>query len=179
MTFFYSQNDYDDYLVTNRESADYNTYGIETSVDLGYILTFANHRFLPEIGLTHLWQHNEEYTTDNLDNADTIYGSMDDNEIYAYVGLGWYGNYEADEWKIIPHCKVALEQTLTDGELSNTMTAGTAVRTITYDDDKTAFTTDVSVEFSKDVYSLVAGYSGSYSSDITDNSIYLQAMIRF
>ncbi len=58
-TFFYSENDYDDYLVTNRESADYNTYGIETRVDLGYILTFDNHRFLPEIGLTHLWQHNE------------------------------------------------------------------------------------------------------------------------
>lgn len=178
-SFFTTANDYADSLSTNRETADYTTYGTETKVDLGYILNYGQNTIIPEISLTHLWQHNEEYTTANLDNASTTYGSMNENELYAQAGVSWYGNYKSDNWQIVPNLHAGIEQTLTDGKFSNTMTAGTAVQTVTYDEDRTSLNMNAGINFSNDVYSFAAGYNGSYSSHISDNSLFVQAMIRF
>ena len=173
-TFFYSSNDYHDHTSTNRETADYETLGIETNLSLGYLFKTDCGLIVPEIGLTHLWQHRGAYTTDNLDNADVTHGQMDDNEVYAKLGVTWYGDYHYDQWQLIPSLGIGLEQTLTDGEISNTMTAGTAVETVSDEQDRTAAKLTAGLEFIRNNTSLLAGYSGSYSSNFSESSFYLR-----
>ncbi|WP_167505853.1 autotransporter domain-containing protein [Desulfosediminicola flagellatus] len=178
-TLFSTTNEYMDQRTTNRETAEYDINGLKTSFDLGYIFTQGNQRIIPEVGLTHLWQHTDQFTTDNLDNADTTYGGMDEHEIYAHAGMSWYGNYNPGEWQITPMMKIALEQVLTDGELKNTMTAGAASKTVQYTGNDTSLDISAGLEFNYNNYLFSINYDGSYSEDISDNSIILQAMMRF
>lgn len=173
-TLTFTSNDYEDRVDTNRETGDYDTWNIRTGIDLGYIFMVGNGYIIPEIGLSHLYYSADSFTTNNLNNNDVTYSDVSENEIYAHLGMGWYGNYESGQWDITPRVKVGIEQTLTDGEYANSMTSGGLSRSVSYDADKTAVITDLGLEFGKGPVVLGAGYSGYYSSDIDDHSLYLE-----
>jgi hypothetical protein len=117
---------------------------------------------------------------DNLDNADVHYSDMDENQLYAQVGMDWYGNYQTEsDWHIIPNVGIGVEQALTDNEFNNTMTVGSATSALTNETDDTRFKTNASLEINKDSMAFSIGYTGSYSADIADNSVYLHMKYMF
>ena len=178
-TLTFTSNDYKDRAVTNQETGNYDTWNIRTGVDLGYIFMVGNSFFIPEIGLTHLYYSADSFTTDNRSNNDVTYSDVSENEVYAHLGMSWYGNYESGEWDIMPRVKVGLEQTLTDGEYANSLTSGGLSRSVSYDADTTAVITNLGLDFGKGPVVLGAGYSGYYSSDIDDHSLYLELRYSF
>ncbi len=178
-TFFFTSNDLDDYSPTNRESADYNTYGLKTDVDLGYIFVADNSYIIPEFGLTYLHYHADSFTTDNRDNNDTHYSSINEDELLARLAVSWYGKYDTDEWAIMPRAKVGIEQTLTDGKYSNTMGVSGITRPMSHDTDETAILTDLGIDFANGPLILGAGYNGYYTSDIDDHSLYVEFRYMF
>jgi hypothetical protein len=180
-SFFYTSNDYKDLNPLNRESGDYNSHGIDANIDLHYVYNLdQNNRLLPSLGLRYLWQHIDSFMADNLDNADVHYSDMDENQLYAQVGVDWYGNYQTEsDWQIIPNVGIGVVQALTDNEFNNTMTVGSATSALTNETDDTRFKTNASLEINKDSMAFSIGYTGSYSADIADNSVYLHMKYMF
>jgi hypothetical protein len=180
-SFFYTSNDYKDLNPLNRESGDYNSHGIDANIDLSYVYNLdQNNRLLPSLGLRYLWQHTDSFVADNLDNADVHYSDMDENQLYAHVGMDWYGNYLTEsDWQIIPNVGIGVEQALTDNEFNNTMTVGSATSALTNETDDTRFKTNASLEINKDSMAFSIGYTGSYLADITDNSVYFHMKYMF
>ena len=175
-SFFYTSNDYDDYNPLNRENGDYNTHGLDSTITLNYVYAVnPQHNIIPSLGLRYLWQHNDSFTAKNENNADVHYGDVDENQLYAQLGVDWYGNYQTDnKWNVVSNIGIGVEQALTDNEYSNTMTVGSARSTVTNDIDDTSLTTSASIEFTKDSLAFGIGYNGSYSSDLKDSSLHLQ-----
>ncbi|CAG37198.1 autotransporter family protein [Desulfotalea psychrophila] len=174
-SFYYSSNDYSDNNPLNREQGDYHGYGVNAKLDLDYVFSFINNRLIPSVGLRYLWQHVDSYTAYNLDNADVNYGDMDENQLYASLGLDWYGDYQTESnWQIVPSLGLGIEQALTDNEFGNSMGVGSVIIPVTNSMDKTSVSARASIEFVKDSYALSAGYAGAYSSDTKNSSFYLQ-----
>ncbi|WP_041277985.1 autotransporter family protein [Desulfotalea psychrophila] len=174
-SFYYSSNDYSDNNPLNREQGDYHGYGVNANLDLDYVFSFTNNRLVPSVGLRYLWQHVDSYTAYNLDNADVNYGDMDENQLYANLGLDWYGDYRTESnWQIVPSLGLGVEQALTDNEFGNSMGVGSIIIPVTNSMDKTSVSARASIEFVKDSYALSAGYAGAYSSDTKNSSFYLQ-----
>ncbi|CAG37200.1 hypothetical protein DP2471 [Desulfotalea psychrophila LSv54] len=174
-SFYYSSNDYSDNNPLNREQGDYHGYGVNANLDLDYVFSFTNNRLVPSVGLRYLWQHVDSYTAYNLDNADIHYGDMDENQLYANLGLDWYGDYQTESnWQIVPSLGLGIEQALTDNKFGNSMGVGSIIIPVTNSMDKTSVSARASIEFVKDSYALSAGYAGAYSNDTKNSSFYLQ-----
>ncbi len=179
-SFVYTSNDYSDQNPLNRENGAYNTYGVDADVDLSHVFTFHNNHIIPSLGLRYLWQHEDGFTADNLDNADVAYGDLNEQQLYGHFGVDWYGHLSGKgQWQITPTLGLGIQQALTDNEFDHTMTVGSFTTNAASETDDTLLTAHAAIEFTRDSYALSAEYAGSYSDDTRVSSVYLQIKYLF
>ncbi|KAF1074788.1 autotransporter outer membrane beta-barrel domain-containing protein [Halodesulfovibrio sp. MK-HDV] len=179
-SFFYVDSDMTDDNPTNRETARYDSVSIRAEADLGYLWMIGGHTIIPEIGLEYVWQHRDPFTTNNMDSADTTYGTMDNNELYGTARLKWTKTFVADgNCRIIPLIGVGITQILTDGEISNSMQLGNETQLVIDQDENTTFTPEANITITKDNYYAIAGYNGGFGGTTKSNMFWLQLGVNF
>lgn len=179
-SFFYVDSDMTDDNPTNRETARYDSVSIRAEADLGYLWMIGGHTIIPEIGLEYVWQHRDPFTTNNMDSANTTYGTMDNNELYGTARLKWTKTFVASEnCRIIPLIGVGITQVLTDGEISNSMRLGNETQLVVDQDENTTFTPEANITITKDNYYAIAGYNGGFGGTTKSNLFWLQLGLNF
>ncbi|SDR48603.1 hypothetical protein SAMN04515695_6021 [Pseudovibrio sp. Tun.PSC04-5.I4] len=172
-SYFRTQNDYTDTSASNSEQAEYASSGAQTALNLQYIAPLGDQKFVPEVGLTHLWLSRDAYTTDNKVNANTTHGALNEHELYASAKLSWQGTYRWEDTVLKPSLGAGIRQTLSDGKLSSSMASGAnGFAVIDSFEDKTAFIASAALEVSSDTFTAALGYVGEYTKNTRDTSLY-------
>lgn len=181
---FYAWHDYDGLTGLNleqHESADYDSYGLRTTLLGGHLFQFAEQMLLPEVGADYLWLHSDSFTTEADDAAWNLHGSsLDDHQVSALASLRWLTRVQTGQMEVTPSLAVGMRYLLTDDELeANQSVAGSGPVTVRAEQDKTTGTVSVSVQFSQDQLAMELAYDGEFGDDTTMHSAWLRFRYMF
>ncbi|KAF1073751.1 autotransporter outer membrane beta-barrel domain-containing protein [Halodesulfovibrio sp. MK-HDV] len=179
-SFFIGDNTYSNNDPALKENATYSSYALRTKLTGGYLFAIGENQFLPELGLTHTWQHHDEYSTKNTTTFSTTYGSLDDNELYGTASIKWLRKFKVgNNWLFTPQLGIGITQVLTDGEISVTQRAAAAAQLMVDSEDKTTITPELSLTMQQDDFSLTLGYNGGFSDTTRNNQFWVQGSVDF
>ena len=181
-SFFYGKYYLRDSNPLHRETAKHDALTVRTSLRGGYVFPVGEHRFLPELGLTHTWQHSDSYSSDPESGSETatIYGTLDNHELYGTARLSWYHRYDLDNgWSIFPSLGVGVTQLLTDGKISNTLSLASASQQVVDEEDYTTFTPFCSLSLEKAGYFMIFAYEGGFSDRVQNSLLSFQFGVGF
>lgn len=179
-SFFYSESDMRDDNPAVLGKADYNSIAIRAEAAVGYLWNVSDHTIVPEIGLAYSWQHRGSFTASNQNSPDITYGTLDNSELYATARLKWLKQYAlSNGWIVTPLLGAGVTQTLTDGEISNSMRLGNETQMVVDQDENTTFTPEANVTISNGDYYAIAGYTGGFGGTTKNNMFWLQLGVNF
>ncbi|MCG8566036.1 MAG: autotransporter outer membrane beta-barrel domain-containing protein [Desulfobacterales bacterium] len=180
LTGFYSQTDYRDMAPTNLESADYDAFAARLDLSLGRLMEWGGQTFLPELGLSGVWEYRDSFETENLTNQDVAYGTMEEFEAYIKGGIQGFVEIELPgEWELFASMGVEVSHALTDNASTNSMAVGALQGRVSHASDKTVISPKLGITVSRDSIGLSAGYSGGYSSDTRNALFWFQMGVEF
>ncbi|WP_243544449.1 autotransporter outer membrane beta-barrel domain-containing protein [Pseudodesulfovibrio tunisiensis] len=166
--------------LTDREKADYESFGSVNRILGGYQFVYDDNIFMPTLGLTHIWIHRDRYTTKVTGGTGTTYNTLDDHELQANAGLRWMRNIECDGFTLVPSVYAGLRQTLTDGSTSTTQSVpGATPVTVNSKSDLTAANLEAFVSMIKGDWTFQLGYAGEMSDQNQDHGAWLRAKWAF
>ncbi len=176
VTGFYGWHDYDGRTgaaLEISEKADYDSYGIRTTVMGGHTFNHGAQMLLPEVGVEYLWMHAESVTTDAANSLWDSHGSsVDEHQVSALASLRWLTRRQANAVDIIPSLAAGLRLLLTDDELDAAQSvAGSAPVTIRSDQDEVTGSLSASVRFQKKQLAAEIAYGGEFGGDTTLHAV--------
>ena len=179
-SLYYTETDYRDMDVNNRESAIHDAWSARLDTQLTYLARLNDQMLLPHLGLSGVWFHREAFTTANLSGPDVHYGKLEEIEAFGKLGIKYLAEMEIKpEWEFKGFAGTGILHTLSDGSYSNTMTAGSVNRRITRTPDQTTWNVEAGLEISHGRVSMDLGYNGEYSSDNRNALFWFQCRVRF
>ncbi len=184
VTGFYSWHDFEGLTGMNleqRESADYDSYGVRTTLLAGHLFQRGGQMLLPEVGVEYLWLHRDSFTTD-ADNSvwDEHASSLDEHQVSALATLRWLTLMQAGEVEVMPSLAVGVRYLVTDDELDvRQSVAGSGPVTVKSEQDEVTGTVSASVRFRKDQLATEFAYGGEFSDDTTMHSAWLRFRYQF
>ena len=179
-SFFYGKYYLRDSNPMHRETAKHDALTVRTSVTGGYVIPAGEHRFLPELGLTHTWQHSDSYSSVPETGPETVFGTLDNHELYGSARLSWYYCYEMEDgWVMFPSLGAGVTQILTDGKISNSLSLASASQQVVDEEDYTTFTPFCSLTLEKAGYFMVFAYEGGFSDRVQNTLLSFQFGVGF
>ena len=179
MSGFYGWHDYEGLTGVNleqRENADYNSYGVNTTLLGGYLLPIGKQMLLPEAGIQYLWLHRDSFTTDAADPGwDVRNSSLDEHQVSVLASLRWLTRLQVGEVEVTPSLAAGVRCLLTDDELDvhQSMSGSGPVSVKTGQDDVSG-TVSASVKFRKEQLSSELAYGGEFGDETTMHSAWLR-----
>lgn len=181
----HSTNDYlGDSWADSKSDAWFNTLGANYLVKAG-----ERQYFVPELRITHIWQHRESYSTDSdqPDAVNTSFGSLDNNEVFGLAAVRWFTTIplECTPGKdkpvvIRPSVSVGVQQTLTDGKISVEQSMpGTHVASPSVRGDMTLGVVSAGVALDTGMGSLELAYQGSMGENTQNHGGWVLLRIEF
>lgn len=179
MTGFYGWHDYDGLTgaaLEISEKADYDSYGVRTTIMGGHRFNHGAQMLLPEVGVEYLWLHSESVTTDAANSLWDSHGSsVDEHQLSALASLRWLARLQANSVEITPSLAAGLRLLLTDDELDAAQSvAGSAPVTVRSDQDEVTGSLSASVRFQKERLAAEIAYGGEFGDDTTMHAAWLR-----
>ena len=179
-TFFYSRHDYEDANPKFHESADYNSYALRTELSGQYIYHTGNITLLPELALSHVWNHTESHTTKATAAMNTTFDTVDDHELFGSARLHClYSRTLENGWQVTPSVSVGITQLLTDGQINSLMSLGGISQQVVTESDYTTFSPSVKLRLDKGAMQFAISYTGGFSDKAQNTQFAFQAGMRF
>jgi hypothetical protein len=184
VTGFYGWHDYEGRTgaaLEIPEKADYDSYGVRTTVMAGHTFSRGAQMLLPEVGVEYLWLHSESVTTDAANSVWDQHGSsVDEHQASALASLRWLTRLQANEVEITPSLAAGMRLLLTDDELDAAQSvAGSAPVTVRSDQDEITGSLSASVRFQKEQMAAELAYGGEFGDDKTMHSAWLRFRYMF
>jgi len=175
VTGFYGWHDYDGRTgaaLEIPEKADYESYGVRTTVMGGHRFNHGTQMLLPEVGVEYLWLHSESVTTDAANSLWDSHGSsVDEHQVSALASLRWLTRLQAKSVEITPSLAAGLRLLLTDDELDAAQSvAGSAPVTVRSDQDEVTGSLSASVCFQKERLAAEIAYGGVFGDGTTQHT---------
>lgn len=163
------------------ESADYNSYGITSKLLVGYLVKNHNQLWLPEVGLSYLWLHQQDFTTKAEGNSwDIAVGDVDEHQVSAVANLNWQTHRPLKEAVMTPKLNAGLRYLLTDNEQSiNQQVSGSAPVSLRSEQDRLSATIGAALQLQRKQQSVELAYNGQYSEDSSISSLWLKFTSHF
>jgi hypothetical protein len=184
LTGFYGWQDYDGLTgidLETRESADYDSYGVTSSLMGGYMVQLGSHILLPEIGLDYVWFNRESFTTDTNDSGwDVHCDSLDEHQLASVASLRWLTRQQFGDMVMTPSVAVGVRYLLTDNDIDmDQSVSGSAPVAVKAEQDDVTGTVSASILLSQDRLGTELAYDGEYGDDVTRHSMWLRLHYRF
>jgi hypothetical protein len=184
VTGFYGWHDYEGRTgaaLEIPEKADYDSYGVRTTVMAGHTFSRGAQMLLPEVGVEYLWLHTESVITDAANSVWDMHGSsLDEHQASALASLRWLTRLQANEVEITPSLAAGMRLLLTDDELDAAQSvAGSAPVTVRSDQDEITGSLSASVRFQKEQMAAELAYGGEFGDDKTMHSAWLRFRYMF
>lgn len=179
VTGFYGWHDYEGLTgvsLEQQESADYDSYGVRTSLLGGHLFEHNGQILLPEVGVEYLWLHRDSFTTDADDsNWDLHSDSMDEHQVNFLASLRWLTRLQAGNVEVTPSLAAGIRYLVTDDELDvNQSVAGSGPVTVKSEQDDVTGTISASVRFRKEQLATELAYGGEFGDDTTMHSSWIR-----
>jgi hypothetical protein len=179
VTGFYGWHDYEGLTgasLEQRESADYDSYGVRTTLLAGHLLQHRNQMLLPEVGVEYLWLHRDSFTTDADDPSwDMHSDSIDEHQVSALASLRWLTRLQAGDVEVTPSLAAGVRYLVTDDALDvHQSVAGSGPVTVRTEQDDVTGTVSASVRFRKEQLATELAYGGEFSDDSTMHSAWIR-----
>jgi len=179
LTGFYGWHDYDGLTGANlelRENADYDSYGVRTTLLAGRPLEGGGQVLLPEAGIEYLWLHRDSFDTDAENSGwDVHSSSLDEHQVSALASLRWLTRLQAGEVEVTPSLSAGVRYLVTDDELdAHQSVAGSGPVSVETDQDDLTGTVSASLRFRKEQLSTELAYGGEFGDDTTLHSAWLR-----
>lgn len=179
LTGFYGWHDYDGLTgvgLEQRESADYDSCGLRTTLLAGRVFRHGAQLLLPEAGLEYLWLHRESFTTDADDDAwDMRSDAIDEHQLSALASLRWLTTLQAGDVEVTPSLAAGLRFLITDDEIdAHQSIAGSGPVTVRADQDEVTGTVSASLRLRKNQLASELAYGGEFGDETTMHSAWLR-----
>ncbi|MCG8566340.1 MAG: autotransporter outer membrane beta-barrel domain-containing protein, partial [Desulfobacterales bacterium] len=177
---YYARARYRDDSPANPESGAYESHALRLDVSLGHLIRLGRHTWLPQMGVSGLWNHRNAFQTKNLLYPDVSHGAMDDYQIMGRVGMRWFGRFDLGrDWRFFPGAGIEIRQLFTDDKLSQTQTVGSLSKTVDHGLESLMVSPRIGLGLFRDDLSFSAGYSGGYADDTRQYLFWFQAGYSF
>ena len=185
VTPFYAQSDYEGLTGTNltvKETADYHTMGLSTSLVGGYMFRLGRHTLMPELGMDYVYAYRESFTTDAANPTWKMNcESLDMNQVTARTDLRWMTQVQNGKWVLTPSASAGLRLLLTDDDITVRQSiSGNAPFSVTSSQDDVAGTLSLSLDINTGkAISTIIAYDGELSEETTRHSIWAKFSFAF
>ncbi len=174
-SLFLRDTDYADHAPNNRERAGYDALAFRAEVKAGRILNLARHHFIPEAGLSFLWNRRDAFTTENLDNPDVTHGRMDAWDLYGRLGIRYVTAFTSDSGRVFrPLAGFSLTRVLTDGDYASILVASEIPRKVVDTVDRTTAALDLSLSTDATPFDITVGFSMTLSEESENHFFWLK-----